>query len=104
VSDLESLLVRLSAEERLRGSGFEQLTKWVLENAPEYASRLTQVWLWSERPGRGGRRDIGIDLVAQDRGGGLWAVWKQFAMVAGVGMAFFFYSLSLFRKSIAVTK
>jgi len=38
------------------------------------------------------------------RGGGFTAVWRQFAMVAGVGMAFFVYSLALFRKSIAVTK
>lgn len=38
------------------------------------------------------------------RGGGLGAVWPQFLMVAAVGLAFFSYSLSLFRKSIAVTK
>jgi ABC-2 type transport system permease protein len=38
------------------------------------------------------------------RGGGLSAVWLNFLMVAGVGLAFFIYSLVLFRKSIAVTK
>nr|WP_246379498.1 ABC transporter permease [Gluconacetobacter johannae] len=38
------------------------------------------------------------------RGGGLDAVWPQFAMVSVVGLAFFIYSLALFRKSIAVTK
>jgi ABC-2 type transport system permease protein len=38
------------------------------------------------------------------RGGGLSAVWPQFAMVAAIGLGFFIYSLSLFRKSIAVTK
>jgi ABC-2 type transport system permease protein len=38
------------------------------------------------------------------RGGGLRAVLPHFLMVAAVGLAFFFYSLSLFRKSIAVTK
>jgi ABC-2 type transport system permease protein len=31
-------------------------------------------------------------------------VWRQFLMVSGVGLAFFTYSLALFRKSIAVTK
>jgi ABC-2 type transport system permease protein len=31
-------------------------------------------------------------------------VWPQFAMVTAVGLAFFVYSLALFRKSIAVTK
>jgi ABC-2 type transport system permease protein len=38
------------------------------------------------------------------RGGGIAAVWPQFLMVAAVGLAFFTYSLVLFRKSIAVTK
>lgn len=38
------------------------------------------------------------------RGGGIGAVWPQFLMVAAIGLAFFFYSLVLFRKSIAVTK
>lgn len=38
------------------------------------------------------------------RGGGIDAVWRQFAMVGAIGLAFFVYSLALFRKSIAVTK
>ncbi len=38
------------------------------------------------------------------RGGGINAVWPQLAMVAAIGLGFFVYSLSLFRKSIAVTK
>ena len=38
------------------------------------------------------------------RGGGFDAVWPNFAMVAAIGFAFFVYSLSMFRKSIAVTK
>jgi ABC-2 type transport system permease protein len=38
------------------------------------------------------------------RGGGLSAVWRNFGMVAVIGLAFFSYSVALFRKSIAVTK
>ncbi len=38
------------------------------------------------------------------RGGGIAAVWPQFLVVTAVGLAFFTYSLALFRKSIAVTK
>jgi ABC-2 type transport system permease protein len=38
------------------------------------------------------------------RGGGVRAVWVEFAMVAAIGLAFFVYSLRLFRKSIAVSK
>jgi ABC-2 type transport system permease protein len=38
------------------------------------------------------------------RGGGLTAVWPHYLMVTVIGLAFFCYSLALFRKSIAVTK
>ena len=38
------------------------------------------------------------------RGGCLSAVWEPFLMVSAVGVAFFVYSVSAFRKSIAVTK
>jgi ABC-2 type transport system permease protein len=31
-------------------------------------------------------------------------VWRNFAMVGGIGLAFFLYSVTLFRKSIAATK
>jgi superfamily II DNA or RNA helicase len=55
------------------GKDFERLCKWLLENVPEYRSQLQRVWLWDEWPGRWGR-DAGIDLVAEDHDGGLWAV------------------------------
>jgi hypothetical protein len=32
------------------------------------------------------------------------AVWRDFAVVGAVGLAFFVYSLSVFRRAIAVTK
>ncbi len=38
------------------------------------------------------------------RGGGMGAVWPHFLMVSVIGLGFFVYSLTLFRKSIAVTK
>lgn len=50
------------------------------------------------------RHFVSFSQVIIYRGGGLWAVWEEFAMVAIVGLAFFVYSLALFRKSIAVTK
>jgi ABC-2 type transport system permease protein len=50
------------------------------------------------------RHFVSFSQVIIYRGGGFWAVWKQFAMVGGIGLAFFIYSISLFRKSIAVTK
>jgi ABC-2 type transport system permease protein len=50
------------------------------------------------------RHFVSFSQVIIYRGGGLGAVWKQFAMVSAVGLGFFLYSVSLFRKSIAVTK
>jgi ABC-2 type transport system permease protein len=50
------------------------------------------------------RHFVSFSQVIVYRGGGLRAVWLQFTMVAAVGMAFFVYSLGLFRKSIAVSK
>jgi ABC-2 type transport system permease protein len=50
------------------------------------------------------RHFVSFSQVIIYRGGGISAVWTQFAMVAAVGLAFFVYSLRLFRKSIAVTK
>jgi len=50
------------------------------------------------------RHFVSFSQVIIYRGGGLSAVWLQFVMVMGVGLAFFAYSLGLFRKSIAVSK
>jgi len=50
------------------------------------------------------RHFVSFSQVIVYRGGGLEACWKQFSMVTAIGLAFFVYSLSLFRKSIAVTK
>ena len=50
------------------------------------------------------RHFVSFSQVIIYRGGGLSAVWPQFAMVTAVGLEFFVYSLVLFRKSIAVTK
>ena len=66
-------LDRLLTSLRPGGRDFEHLCKWLLENVPEYSSNLKQVWLWDEWP-LAGSRDIGIDLVAEDRDGGLWAI------------------------------
>jgi ABC-2 type transport system permease protein len=50
------------------------------------------------------RHFVSFSQVIIYRGGGLGAVLPQFAMVTVVGLAFFVYSLTLFRKSIAVSK
>ena len=50
------------------------------------------------------RHFVSFSQVIIYRGGGLSAVWRHFAMVGAVGVAFFAYSVSRFRKSIAVSK
>ncbi len=67
-----------------------------VESQPEWLQRLT-FFLPS-------RHFVSFSQIIIYRGGGLSAVWPQFLMVSGMGLAFFSYSLSLFRKSIAVTK
>ena len=67
-----------------------------VESQPRWLQRLTY-FLPS-------RHFVSFSQVIIYRGGGLEAVWTQFLMVTAVGLAFFVYSLSLFRKSIAVTK
>jgi len=67
-----------------------------VESQPQWLQRLTY-FLPS-------RHFVSFSQVIIYRGGGLIAVWRQFTMVTLVGLAFFVYSVSLFRKSIAVTK
>jgi len=67
-----------------------------VESQPEWLQSLT-FFLPS-------RHFVSFSQVIIYRGGGLFAVWPQFLMVSGIGLAFFAYSLALFRKSIAVTK
>lgn len=50
------------------------------------------------------RHFVSFSQVIIYRGGGMSAVWRNFSMVAAMGLAFFSYSVVLFRKSIAVTK
>jgi ABC-2 type transport system permease protein len=50
------------------------------------------------------RHFVSFSQVIIYRGGGVSAIWRQFLLVAGTGLALFFYSLALFRKSISVTK
>lgn len=50
------------------------------------------------------RQFVSFSQVIIYRGGGFDTVWRQFLMVSVIGLAFFTFSISLFRKSIAMTK
>ncbi|WP_198393848.1 DEAD/DEAH box helicase [Brevibacterium yomogidense] len=50
-----------------KGSKFESLLESYLQTEPKYADQFSRVWRWQDWPGRAGRVDTGIDLVAEDR-------------------------------------
>lgn len=61
------------------GDKFERLFANFLVTEPYYKDRFSNVWLWTEWPGRGNKPDTGIDLVAEERiGGGLCAIQCKF--------------------------
>ena len=73
VTSFDDLLGRLDPDPYRRGKQFECICKWFLTNDPVYKHELRRVWLWDEWTGRWDI-DAGIDLVAEDRQGHLWAI------------------------------
>lgn len=65
---------------RDRGTRFEQLMVEYLRKDPEWAKRFSHVWMYGDWPGAADdRRDVGIDLVAQERDTGeYWAIQCKF--------------------------
>ncbi|CAA0127318.1 Putative DNA repair helicase RadD [Mycolicibacterium vanbaalenii] len=62
-----------------RGSKFEKLMTQYLLLDPVYGRLFEQVWMWADWPGRGGKPDTGIDLVAAESDtGALWAIQCKF--------------------------
>lgn len=66
---LGDLRAQALEEQRDKGDELERLIRTYLLNDPEWLARFTDVWLWSDWPGRDGRPDTGIDLVAALRDG-----------------------------------
>ncbi len=48
-----------------KGARFEELIRQYLLNEPVYKEQFSQVWRWADWPGRDGKPDTGIDLVAE---------------------------------------
>lgn len=67
-----------------------------VESQPQWLQQLTYLLP--------ARHFVSFSQVIIYRGGGLGAVWRHFAMVGAVGVAFFAYSVAQFRKSISVAK
>jgi predicted helicase len=71
--ELSDLLRQFDPRSDVRGRQFELLCRWYLRNAPEYRRRFREVWLWRDWP-EAWAADAGIDLVAEEHDGSLWAV------------------------------
>ena len=67
IQDLLDDLRATALDERDKGDRFERLIASYLSTDPEWTAKFSDVWLWSDWPGRQGRPDTGIDLVAQRR-------------------------------------
>ena len=61
-----------------KGKLFERLIQSFLQTDELYRDRFRNVWLWNEYPGRNGRPDFGIDIVAEEHGGSLCAMQCKF--------------------------
>ena len=81
-ADLQHVLDALRASTRTqrdKGTAFERLVKTYLQQDALWGQTFSEVWLWSEWPGRDGRGDAGIDLVAREAQTGLlWAIQAKF--------------------------
>ena len=72
-TSFETLLDKLyftATDQHDKGSKFERLIRSYLQVDPQYAERFSDVWLWKDWPGRNGKVDTGVDLVARERDGG----------------------------------
>ncbi|HGO6760189.1 TPA: hypothetical protein ACT7HE_003309 [Legionella pneumophila] len=66
INNLLNKLSNLSRTNRDKGTQFERLMAQYLKTDPQYADRLSDVWLWSDWPDHEGS-DVGIDLVACEK-------------------------------------
>ena len=65
----------ISFTEKEKGTKFERLMRSWLLTDPRY-ERFKHVWMWNDFPSKSdfGGKDIGIDLVAQEKDGKYWAI------------------------------
>ncbi|GAA5157185.1 DEAD/DEAH box helicase [Ornithinimicrobium tianjinense] len=70
-----------------KGSKLERLMLSYLRTDPVFADQFSDVWLWQDWPGRDGKHDTGIDLVAVDRltGGNVAIQCKFYAPTSTIG-------------------
>ena len=89
------------------GRAFEPLIKWWLQNDPAWSSLLEEVWLWKEWPDRWKEQEAGIDHVARDAKGEMWAVqvkmWRRDTKVTKQAIQSFVSESEGFDRRLLIT-
>jgi predicted helicase len=67
IHDILEELAQVSTDPHDKGDKFERLMVSYFKTDPLYEAKYSNVWRWDEWPGRSGRPDTGIDLVAKER-------------------------------------
>jgi predicted helicase len=79
IHDLLDQYTRLARDTREKGLLLEKLALSYLTTDPVWTAQFEEVWLWQDWPGRDGKVDTGIDLVAKERyGEGYCAIQCKF--------------------------
>lgn len=79
IYDILDQLRHVAKNKTEQGDLFERLMVSFLRNDPQYKQLFANVWRWMDWPGRDGRVDTGIDLVAEETGTGeIWAIQCKF--------------------------
>ncbi len=79
IHELLDEYARMARDTREKGLLLERLTRAYLLADPVWTARFDEVWLWQDWPGRDGKVDTGIDLVARESyGGGFCAIQCKF--------------------------
>ncbi|MDB3896849.1 DEAD/DEAH box helicase family protein [Alphaproteobacteria bacterium] len=76
MSSFDQLLSNIRSHENY-GKHFEVFCKWFLENDPAWSKTVAKVWLWDEYPNKWQQKDLGTDLVFEDKRGRIWAVQSK---------------------------
>ena len=76
MSSFDQLLSNIRSQENY-GKHFEVFCKWFLENDPAWSKTVAKVWLWDEYPNKWQQKDLGTDLVFEDKRGRIWAVQSK---------------------------
>ncbi|TFB53435.1 type ISP restriction/modification enzyme [Cryobacterium sp. Sr3] len=79
IHDLLAEYAQMARDTREKGLLLERLARAYLTTDPVWTARFEDVWLWQDWPGRKGKVDTGVDLVAKERyGDGFCAIQCKF--------------------------